>query len=148
MFLPTQEPLIWSILSRTGSVDSSPRTGPNQIGPDTGCHCLSTWNPVESCWGLQRKWQGPERVVVGREQPTQHTRELPNANRMPGLRHPLVLISAKLRGCRARMDSRCSWGHSSSWTCLRLLCWAGSSGWTAGREGCVGPDPVSRCHVG
>ena len=29
---------------------------------------------------LQRKWQGPERVVVGRERPTQHTRDLPNTH--------------------------------------------------------------------
>ena len=99
-----------------------PQTGPNRNGLDTGCHCLSIWNHVDSCRELRRKWQGLEWDVVGRERPIRHIRDLLNADRGPQLRRPLALISEKLWDCGARMASCRQWGHSMSQTHLGLIC--------------------------
>ena len=96
------------------------RTGPSRNGLDMGCRCLSIWSYVDSCRGLQRKWQGLERAVLGREWPIRHIRA--NADRGLGLRRPLTFISEKLRDCRARMGSCGRWGHSLSRTHLGLIC--------------------------
>ena len=56
-------PRVRLISVRRSSVVSSPQTGPNRNGPDTGCRCLSIWNHVDSrLWGCSacvRAWNGP-----------------------------------------------------------------------------------------